>query len=83
MRPRGTLRKRAPSLFLGALLVAGCATTSVSSRAPERSLDEPASSALTRCSAADPDRWAWFCVIGQALYSIGANFLPDTHHRFR
>ena len=81
--PRGTLRRRVPQLFLGAVLLAGCATTDVSSRAPERSVDERPSSTLTRCSPADPDRGAWFCVIGQALYSIGANFVPDTPHRFR
>jgi hypothetical protein len=69
------------SPVIGALLLAGCATGSPSSRvATDRSGSEP-SSAPARCSAADPDRWAWFCAIGQSLYGIGANLQPDTQLR--
>ena len=72
------------SLVIGALLFAGCATSSVSSRvAPQGLVDEPSASTLTRCSAADPNRWAWFCVIGQSLYGIGANLQPDAQYRFK
>jgi hypothetical protein len=25
---------------------------------------------IKRCSPSDPDRYAWFCVVGQLLYNI-------------
>lgn len=71
------------SLVLGALLLAGCATGGPSSRFAERSASEPSPPAPTRCSAGDPDRWAWFCVIGRTLYGIGASLQPDTELRSR
>jgi hypothetical protein len=29
-----------------------------------------------RCSAGDPDRSAWFCVVGQILYGAASFFQP-------
>jgi hypothetical protein len=58
--------------------------SSVASRATaERSVDEPLASTPARCSAADANRWVWFCVIGQTLYGIGANLQPDTQLRVK
>lgn len=72
------------SAVSGVLLLAGCATGGPSSRfAAERSAIEVPPSAPARCSVADPDRWAWFCVIGQTLYGIGASLQPDTNLRSR
>ncbi len=72
------------SLVIAGLLLAGCATGGASSRvASERSASEPSPPRAARCSADDPDRRAWFCVIGQALYSIGASLQPDTTFRSR
>jgi hypothetical protein len=72
------------SLVIGALLLAGCATGGSSSRVDtERSAGEPSPSAPTRCSAGDPDRWAWLCVLGQILYGIGENVQADTQLRSR
>ena len=70
------------SLFISALLFGGCATGRPSSQfAVERSASEPSPPPATRCSVGDSDRWAWFCVIGQALYGIGASLQPDTNLR--
>ena len=70
------------SLVIGALLLAGCATGGPSSRfAAERSSSEASRQAPTRCSAGDPARWAWFCVVGQTIYGIGASLQPDTQLR--
>ena len=67
-----------------ALLLAGCTTSSVSSPvALERSADRPSPPTPARCSAADPGRWAWFCVIGQSLYGIVANLQPDVQQRLK
>ncbi|HZP39147.1 MAG TPA: hypothetical protein VFE48_21880 [Methylomirabilota bacterium] len=56
--------------LLSACLLVACATTArPSARAEE-------SSTPRRCSPADPDRWAWFCVVGQILYGAAAFFQP-------
>lgn len=68
-------------IVMGAFLVAGCATGSSSSRVAGEQSGREASAVPARCSAGDPDRWARFCVIGQALYGIGANLRPDTQVR--
>jgi hypothetical protein len=66
------------SLVVGALLLAGCVTGGSSSRpAFERTAGEPSSAVPGRGSASDPDRWAWFCVIGRGVYSILAELQPD------
>jgi hypothetical protein len=66
----GPARRSLPVL-LAALLLAGCATTSPP---PRRAAG--ASEAPRRCSPADPDRWAWFCVMGQILYAAASFFSP-------
>jgi hypothetical protein len=53
------------------MVLAGCATTP-----PARNRTAEASEAPRRCSTADPDRWAWFCVVGQILYGAASFFQP-------
>ncbi len=59
-------------LLIGLTLLGGCAT--VSRPAATRADEAPA--APRRCSSADPDRWAWFCVVGQILYGAASFFQP-------
>lgn len=63
--------RRLACALLAATLLAGCATTS---RPPASRTDE--TQAPRRCSTADPDRWAWFCVVGQILYGAASFFTP-------
>ena len=65
------MRRLASALLIAALL-AGCATTS----RPSAGRADQTTQARRRCSTADPDRWAWFCVIGQILYGAAAFFTP-------
>jgi penicillin-binding protein 1A len=44
--------------------------------APSASRTEQTAQAPRRCSTADPDRWAWFCVVGQILYGAASFFTP-------
>ena len=64
--------RRLAGALLAATLLAGCATTS----RPAASRADEASSAPRRCSPADSDRWAWFCVVGQILYGAAVFFQP-------
>jgi len=32
---------------------------------------------LRRCSDGDPDRFAWFCIVGRVLYGAAAFLQPD------
>jgi hypothetical protein len=61
---------RIGALLLAASLLGACATTA---RPPARAAE---SSTPCRCSPGDPDRWAWFCVVGQILYGAAAFFQP-------
>lgn len=71
------------SAMVAALVVAGCAgalppaTTTSGGTAP---LGPPAS-AVRRCADGDPDRLAWFCVIGRALYNTAAALQSDSARR--
>jgi hypothetical protein len=58
--------------LIAALLLAGCATAS----RPSGSRVADAAEAPRRCSPADPDRWAWFCVVGHILYDAVSFFQP-------
>ena len=59
--------------MIAAILLAGCATS-----APPSSHVPSSSAEYQRCcSLADPDRFAWFCVLGQVLYSTLSNLQPD------
>jgi hypothetical protein len=71
---------RRVSLAVGALLVAGCATGGGASRVAAERPGEPPPPPK-RCSPADPDRWAWFCVIGQLLYTVGGALQPESELR--
>jgi len=64
--------RRPTALLIAAILLAGCATSS----RPSASRADTASEAPRRCSPADPDRWAWFCVVGQILYGAASFFTP-------
>jgi len=66
------MRRRLALALLAAILLAGCATTS----RPLASRTDETSQAPRRCSTADPDRWAWFCVVGQILYGAASFFTP-------
>lgn len=66
--------RRLALALLAAILLAGCATSG-SSR-PSASRTDEISQAPRRCSTADPDRWAWFCVVGQILYGAASFFSP-------
>lgn len=66
----GRTARRSVLIVLAATLLVGCATTA----RPSASGTDQASQAPRRCSTADPDRWAWFCVVGQILYGAAASF---------
>ena len=66
------------SLALIALLVVGCATA-----APPPSTAASESISIKRCSPSDPDRHAWFCVIGQILYGVAGAMQPDGGYSLR
>ena len=66
------------ALALIALLVAGCATA-----APPPSTAASESKSIKRCSPSDPDRHAWFCVIGQILYGVAGAMQPDGGYSLR
>ena len=68
----------ATSLALIALLVAGCATA-----APPPSTAASESKSIKRCSPSDPDRHAWFCMIGQILYGVAGAMQPDGGYSIR
>jgi len=64
--------RRLAFALLAATLLAGCAASS----RPSASRTDETSQAPRRCSTADPDRWAWFCVMGQILYGAASFFTP-------
>jgi hypothetical protein len=68
-----------------AAMLAGCATGTPSSRpATWDPGDQPRPvGRLTRCSDVDPDRHAWFCVIGQILYLTLSMLQQDIDARLR
>ena len=66
------------SLALIALLVGGCATA-----APPSSTASREAKSVKRCSPSDPDRHAWFCVIGQILYGVAGGMQPDGGYSLR
>jgi hypothetical protein len=66
------------SLLVAASLLAGCATGDGASRVTAPRAGEAAASPPRRCSPADPDRWAWFCVIGRLFYETAAAFQPPS-----
>ena len=63
--------RRSVLFLLAAMVLAGCAMTT-----PPRTRTPQAAEAPRRCSTADPDRRAWFCVVGQILYGAAAFFTP-------
>jgi len=77
----GPIMKALRLAVFAAVLAGGCATSSPPP-ATSGTADEPRQGTrLTRCSAADPDRSAWFCVVGQILYSALSMFQQDISSR--
>jgi hypothetical protein len=66
--------RRAVVALLVGIVLAGCATSTPRGG----SGGSETSTAPRRCSPADPDRWAWFCVLGQILYGAAAFFTPPS-----
>jgi uncharacterized protein YceK len=66
--------RRVVVALLAAMLLAGCATATPRGASGARET----SAAPQRCSPRDPDRWAWFCVVGQILYGAAAFFTPPS-----
>jgi hypothetical protein len=66
------------SLALITVLVGGCATAT-----PPASTADRESKSIKRCSPSDPDRHAWFCVIGQILYGVAGAMQPDGGYSLR
>jgi hypothetical protein len=64
------LTKAARSAIAVALLASACATGSppLPPVASDRAAPPPAGR-ITRCSASDPDRDAWYCVLGHIVYA--------------
>jgi hypothetical protein len=68
----GRTARRSGLILLAATLLAACATTA----RPSAPRADQTAHAPRRCSTADPDRGAWFCVVGQILYGAAAFFTP-------
>jgi hypothetical protein len=64
--------RRLAVALLAVVLLAGWATSGPRPAGPTVTENQPP----RRCSPADPDRWAWFCVVGQILYGAAAFFTP-------
>jgi hypothetical protein len=64
-------------IAVSAALLAGCAT---GSGAPPAA-SEPSLAAPRRCSPADPERGAWYCVLGQLLYTTAGALQPESELR--
>ena len=81
----GPVGKTLRLAVLSAMLAGGCATSSPSPQpAASGPGNEPRQDArLTRCSSDDPDRHAWFCVVGQILYSALSMLQQDISARLR
>jgi hypothetical protein len=73
-RPRSAGRRaaRGRAVLIALALLGGCATAS----RPAVTRADEATTSPRRCSPADPDRWAWFCVVGQVLYGAASFFQP-------
>jgi hypothetical protein len=65
--------------LIAAILTAGCATSTRPSPPanPSAGGDAPRAAEYRRCSAADPDRFTWCCVIGQIIYATIAVMQSD------
>ena len=59
------------AVAVAALLIGGCAATTPPTGPTSSVGDQPRPTAgIKRCSPSDPDRYAWFCIVGQLLYNI-------------
>jgi len=64
-------------IVVTALLIEGCGA-SVRPASPTSGSGGEAkpTAGIKRCSPSDPDRYAWFCVVGQLLYNIAGGMEP-------
>jgi hypothetical protein len=77
----GSIMKALRLALFAAALAGGCATSSPPPATSGAADEARQATRLTRCSAADPDRSAWFCVVGQILYSTLSMFQQDISSR--
>ncbi len=73
----------ARALALTALLLGGCATGTASPPPSAAGGESRSTGAIKRCSPSDPDRHAWFCVVGQILYGVAGAMQPDGGYSLR
>ena len=52
------------------MFVAGCATTTLPARTASPDTAPASAATFERCGPSDPDRFGWFCTIGQILYGV-------------
>ena len=65
------LARAVGAVAVAALLVGGCAASARQADPASSVSDQPKPTAgIKRCSPSDPDRYAWFCIVGQLLYNI-------------
>ena len=71
-------------VLAGVLLVGGCGASVQPSYPTSASGGEPKpAGGIKRCSPSDPDRSAWFCVVGQLLYNVVGGMQPDGGYSLR
>lgn len=78
-----TERATAVSAIALAAMLAGCATVQPARPPASAFSSSSPSGAIKRCSPADPDRNAWFCVIGQLFYNVAGSVQPDGGYSIR
>jgi hypothetical protein len=68
--------------MVAALAVAGCAVALPPATATTGGAGEGGRPVdVARCADSDPNRFAWFCVVGRALYNIAAALQSENVRR--
>lgn len=73
---------RVAAVVLAAML-AGCGSVEPARPPASAFSSSSPSGAIKRCSPSDPDRNAWFCVIGQLFYNVAGGMQPDGGYSIR